>query len=377
MSGLESSVAMHRLNISKDKRSIKQAQRRFHPEMVPLIEEEASKLIKVGFIKEVKKKQLKMNPSKCTFRILSGKFLDFVVRHRGIEIDLGKIKAIQEMPLPKTLKELKSLQGKPMLSERLAKQMLLLSEYEITYELARAIKGQAVGDFLAAHSISDIKMINDDVSDEQVMMTELRGLWQMYFDGASRTSRTSAGHVEVKHIPRSEDARADALTSLPAALACSNRSPLQVTIEERRFLLLTDDVEMAKWIEAIALRSVKERDVVNFIQHAIIYRYSILKNIVTDNGTPFKNKGMKRLCWKYDIQHSFLTPYYPPANGLAEAFNKTIVKILKKTVAGNKRDWDEKLQEALWAYRTTHRTTTKVTLYSLVYGVEANMPIGM
>ncbi|MGV7343405.1 hypothetical protein PJI17_32420, partial [Mycobacterium kansasii] len=48
-----------------------------------------------------------------------------------------------------------------------------------------------------------------------------------------------------KHVPRSENAKADALASLAAALSCTNRSPLQVTIEERRFLPLFDDVEEA------------------------------------------------------------------------------------------------------------------------------------
>ncbi|KAG9458146.1 hypothetical protein H6P81_002654 [Aristolochia fimbriata] len=55
--------------------------------------------------------QLKMNPLKCAFGVSSGKFLGFVVRHRGIEIDQNKIDAIQQMPEPKTLSELKSLQG--------------------------------------------------------------------------------------------------------------------------------------------------------------------------------------------------------------------------------------------------------------------------
>ncbi|XP_058111223.1 uncharacterized protein LOC131254248 [Magnolia sinica] len=104
-------------------------------------------------------------------------------------------------------------------------------------------------------------------------------------------------------------------------------------------------------------------------------RYGISKKIITDNGTPFKNRGMEKLCQKFSIHHSFSTPYYPPANGLVEAFNKMIVKILKKTVTGNKHDWDEKLQEALWAYRTPHRTTTKATPYSLVYGIESVNPI--
>jgi len=54
----------------------------------------------------LRKCQLKMNPLKCAFGITSGKFLGFIVWHRGIEIDQAKIKAIEDMPPPKNLKEL-------------------------------------------------------------------------------------------------------------------------------------------------------------------------------------------------------------------------------------------------------------------------------
>jgi len=43
----------------------------------------------------------------------------------------------------------------------------------------------------------------------------------------------------------------------------------------------------------------------------------------------------------------FLTVYYPSANGLAEAFNKTIGKLLKKFVSKSQHDWDDKLGESL------------------------------
>ena len=59
----------------------------------------------------LRKYQLKMNPLKCAFGVTSGKFLGFVVRHRGIEVDSSKIDAIQKMPIPTNLKELRSLQG--------------------------------------------------------------------------------------------------------------------------------------------------------------------------------------------------------------------------------------------------------------------------
>ena len=44
-------------------------------------------------------------------------------------------------------------------------------------------------------------------------------------------------------------------------------------------------------------------------------------------------------------------------------------------VQDSKRDWDMKLTAALWAYRTTFKVTTRATPFSLVYGIEATLPI--
>jgi hypothetical protein len=52
-----------------------------------------------------------MNPMKCAFGVALGKFLGFIVTKCGIEIDPTKIKAIINMPQPRNLHELKSLQG--------------------------------------------------------------------------------------------------------------------------------------------------------------------------------------------------------------------------------------------------------------------------
>lgn len=95
--------------------------------------------------------------------------------------------------------------------------------------------------------------------------------------------------------------------------------------------------------------------------------------ITSDNGIPFKNDKMEKFCQR--IKHVFSSPYHPQANGQAEAFNKSIVKILKRTTVKNKRDWHLRLPEALWAYRTTHKTATGSTPYSLVFGTEAVRPL--
>ena len=43
---------------------------------------------------------MKLNPAKCAFGVSVGKFLGFIVNHRGIEANPDKIKALLDMPSP-------------------------------------------------------------------------------------------------------------------------------------------------------------------------------------------------------------------------------------------------------------------------------------
>ena len=83
---------------------------------------------------------------------------------------------------------------------------------------------------------------------------------------------------------------------------------------------------------------------------------------------------MKELCQNFNIQHHNSSPYRPKMNGAVEAANKNIKKIVQKMVV-TYRDWHEMLPFALHGYRTSVRTSTGATPYSLVYGMEAVLPV--
>eukprot|EP00253_Pinus_taeda_P011172 PITA_11172 len=63
------------------------------------------------------------------------------------------------------------------------------------------------------------------------------------------------------------------------------------------------------------------------------------------------------------------------ANGKVESSNEVIESILTKTIASHRRDWATRLLEALWAYRTTWRSTTGYSPYQLVFGKQPIFPI--
>ena len=140
-----------------------------------------------------------------------------------------------------------------------------------------------------------------------------------------------------------------------------------------RFILVAIDY-FTKWVEAASYANVTKQVVARFLKKEIICRYGIPSRIITDNGTNLNNKTMKELCESFKIEHHNSSPYRPKMNGAVEAANKNIKKILQKMVKTYK-DWHEMLPFALHGYRTSVRTSTGATPFSLVYGMEAVLPI--
>jgi hypothetical protein len=76
----------------------------------------------------LRKYQLKLNPAKCSFGVKTRKLLGFIVSGRGIEVDPHKAKAIQEMPAPKTEKEVRSFLGRLNYIARFISQLTVTCE---------------------------------------------------------------------------------------------------------------------------------------------------------------------------------------------------------------------------------------------------------
>ena len=95
------------------------------------------------------------------------------------------------------------------------------------------------------------------------------------------------------------------------------------------------------------------------------------------SSSPFSIWGIdiiRKISPKSSSGHEFILVAIDYFTKWVEAANKNIKRILRKMVETS-RDWSEKLPFALWAYRTSFRTSTGATPHSLVYGMKAVLPV--
>nr|GFB97960.1 reverse transcriptase domain-containing protein [Tanacetum cinerariifolium] len=78
---------------------------------------------------------------------------------------------------------------------------------------------------------------------------------------------------------------------------------------------------------------------------------------------------------KYGVTHRLSTAYHPQTSGQVEVTNHGLKQILERTVGENRALWSDKLEDALWAFRTAFKTPVGCTPYRLVYGKACHLPL--
>ncbi|GKD62076.1 reverse transcriptase domain-containing protein [Tanacetum coccineum] len=104
------------------------------------------------------------------------------------------------------------------------------------------------------------------------------------------------------------------------------------------------------------------------------YLFKLPKALISDRGTHFCNKIMEKTMKRYGVNHQFSTSYHPQISGQVENTNRSLKRILEKTVKDNPAIWSRKFDDALWAFRTAYKTPTGTTPYKLIYGKNYHLP---
>ncbi|GJR32003.1 reverse transcriptase domain-containing protein, partial [Tanacetum coccineum] len=133
-----------------------------------------------------------------------------------------------------------------------------------------------------------------------------------------------------------------------------------------KYILVAVDY-LSKWVEAKALPTNDARVVCKFLK-SLFARFDAPRAIISDRGTHFCNDQFAKVMLKYGVTHRLSTAYHPQTSGQVEVSNRGLKRILERTVGENRASWSDKLDDALWAFRTAYKTPIGCTPYKLVYG---------
>nr|GFB52728.1 hypothetical protein [Tanacetum cinerariifolium] len=78
---------------------------------------------------------------------------------------------------------------------------------------------------------------------------------------------------------------------------------------------------------------------------------------------------------KYGVTHRLSTTYYSQTSGQVEVTNRGLKRIIERTVGENCALWSDKLEDALWVFRTAFKTSIDCTPYRLVYVKACHLPL--
>ncbi|GJS15765.1 reverse transcriptase domain-containing protein [Tanacetum coccineum] len=140
-----------------------------------------------------------------------------------------------------------------------------------------------------------------------------------------------------------------------------------------KYILVAVDY-LSKWVEAKALPTNDARVVCKFLK-SLFARFGAPRAIISDRGTHFCNDQFAKVMLKYGVTHRLSTAYHPQTSGQVEVSNRGLKRILERTVGENRASWSDKLDDALWAFRTAYKTPIGCTPYKLVYGKACHLPI--
>ncbi|XP_015060400.1 uncharacterized protein LOC107006344 [Solanum pennellii] len=123
--------------------------------------------------------------------------------------------------------------------------------------------------------------------------------------------------------------------------------PIEPAPSDGHRLILVAINYFTKWVKAASYMSVTKKVLADFVCNNLICWVGVPESIITDNGVNQNSYLMRDICEQFRITHQNSTAYRPKMNGVVEAANKNIKKIIRKMI-DNHRGWHEMFPYAFW-----------------------------
>ncbi|GKA04636.1 reverse transcriptase domain-containing protein [Tanacetum coccineum] len=362
-----------------------QHQRRVNPKIYNVIKKEVLKLLNAGLIYPISDSPW--------------------ISKNGIEVDKAKVDVIAKLPHPTTVKGIRSFLGHVGFYRRFIKDFL-----KIAWPMTRLLEKDTPF-FFSKECIESFQTLKKKLTEEPILIAPD---WDLPFELMCDASDYAIGVVlrkqKEKHF-RPIHYASKTMTEAQAHYTTAEKEMLAVVYafeKFRSYLVLSKSIvhtdhSALKYLfrhrfhgavpvfteEQVYTRGGRllvkmgrsestphqRRPSCLQIPKSLFARFGTPRAIISDRGTHFYNDQFSKVMLKYGVTHRLATTYHPQTSGQVEVSNRGLKRILERIIGENRASSSDKLDDALWAFRTAFKTPIRCTPYKLVYGKACHLPI--
>jgi transposase InsO family protein len=120
---------------------------------------------------------------------------------------------------------------------------------------------------------------------------------------------------------------------------------------------------------------VRDQEASSVAKAFVVSIFGVPLELHTDQGSNFESALFKEMCDILGIQKTRTTSLHPQSDGMVKRGNRTISHMLSSFVSDNQRDWDERINLLMLAYRSSVHETTNVTPNEMMFSRQVTLPI--
>ncbi|XP_074374265.1 uncharacterized protein LOC141714659 [Apium graveolens] len=444
MRGIDPNLMTYKLNVDPTRKAFQHKKRTYAPDRLEAIKQEVEILLEAGFIEEagyvddmlvkrlakddhidhlrkafevLRHHKMMLNPAKCVFNVGSGNFLDHMISKRGIEANPDKIKAILDMELPHSIKDVHKLTGiiaslGKFISKSgdkclpFLKTLKKVKNFEWTAKSQEAFeqlkKHMSKDPLLAKPSPEDILYLYLTVSEQAVsavLVKDEQKVQKPVYYVIKVLHEAKLNYSTTEKFAIALITTSKAMTILPGkqslVLKSSEGFMIEYTLKldfptmnnEAEYEALITRLGLARVVRAKSLKICGEsRLVVAQVNEEFEAKDDAMSKylrVTKGKLTQFDEWYIKHVPRKENTMANALSKFasseienypriaHPQENKQEKDANQIILDGIKKRVECSRNTWVDALLPLLWAYCTACKVTTEVTPFMLAYGAEA------
>nr|GEZ53753.1 reverse transcriptase domain-containing protein [Tanacetum cinerariifolium] len=301
-----------------------------------------------------------LNWEKSHFMVKEGIVLGHKISKKGIEVNKAKIKVISKLPHPTTVKGIRSFLGHAGFYRRFNKDFSKIPR-PMTHLLEKN------SPFIFSNNcIQAFQILKKKLTKAPILIAPN---WDQPFELMCDASDFAVGAVLWQRVEknfRPIHYASKTMTQVESNYTTTEKEMLAVVYafeKFRSYLIMNKSIVYTDHSALKYLFSKKDTEA------------RTLKAIISDRGTHFCNDQFSKVVLKYEVTHPLSTAYHPQTSEQVEVTNRGLKRILKRTIGENRALWSDKLEDALWAFRTAFKTPIGCTPYRLVYGKSCHLPL--